>query len=88
MNSKLTLSIDKKVIDDAKRYAKKNNRSLSNLVENFLKSISAYEKIEQEKKTHPVVQSLRGAFKVPDDFNYDEALKEMKENRLKEKRLL
>lgn len=36
MNQKLTLSIDSAAISRGKSYAKKNGRSLSSMVENFL----------------------------------------------------
>ena len=37
MDTKLTLTIEKDVIDRAKDYAKKKGRSLSDLIENYLK---------------------------------------------------
>ncbi|MDR2979889.1 MAG: DUF6364 family protein [Bacteroidales bacterium] len=36
MNTKLTLSLDADIIEDAKSYAKKNSISLSKLIENYL----------------------------------------------------
>ena len=36
MRTKLTLTIDKQVVDKAKLYAKKKNRSVSKLVEEYL----------------------------------------------------
>ena len=41
MNTKLTLSLEKKVIEDAKMYAKGTGRSLSEMVENYFKSLVA-----------------------------------------------
>ena len=41
MTTKLTLTIEDKVIDSAKEYAKLKGKSLSHLVENYLKSISS-----------------------------------------------
>lgn len=41
MNTKLTLNINKNVINTAKSYAATRRISLSKLVENYLKSISA-----------------------------------------------
>jgi len=41
MIAKLTLTIDKQVVDKAKVYAKKKNRSVSKLVEEYLKTISS-----------------------------------------------
>ena len=40
MSAKLTLSIEEEVIEIAKQYAKKQGRSLSNIVEEYLKSIA------------------------------------------------
>ncbi|MEM6806223.1 MAG: DUF6364 family protein [Bacteroidota bacterium] len=36
MNTKLTLSLNKEVIEQAKKYAKTHNVSLSSLIENYL----------------------------------------------------
>ena len=45
MTTKLTLTMEDKVIDSAKKYAQKNGKSLSNLVENYLKSITTKEQL-------------------------------------------
>ena len=39
MNTKLTLSLNKDIIQQAKTYAKKHNISLSFLIENYLQKI-------------------------------------------------
>ena len=39
MTTKLHLSIEKQVVDDIKKYAKKHSRSFSEIVENQLKTI-------------------------------------------------
>lgn len=69
MNTKLTLTIDKSLIDKAKLYAKDKGRSLSNIVENYLRVIVKEENPKVIDST-PVTSSLRGAFKAPDDFDY------------------
>lgn len=76
MNSKLTLSIEEQVIESAKEYAKRQGRSLSNIVEEYLKSIS--KKSHQNKKTkfHPLVEELCGSVKIPENKTYDEILGE------------
>lgn len=43
MTTKLTLSIDKEVIEQAKEYAQKRNKSVSGMVEEFLKIVSSSE---------------------------------------------
>ena len=40
MNTKLTLKLNKRAIDRAKRYAQKNKQSLSVMVENYFNLIS------------------------------------------------
>ncbi len=40
MTTKLTLTIEDTVIISAKKYTQKKGKSLSNLIENYLKSIS------------------------------------------------
>ena len=46
MNAKLTLTIEQSVIEKAKKYAKEKERSLSDLIENYLKAITNEKKTE------------------------------------------
>ena len=69
MNTKLTLTIEEEIIQKAKEYAKQKNRSLSKIIENYLKSLTTNDD-KSKKKTSPIVKSLRGSFKVPADFDY------------------
>jgi hypothetical protein len=71
MSTKLTLTIDKEVISEAKAYAQSQGKSLSELVENYLKSISSEKKKES---LSPTVKKLSGAFKVSNDFDYKKEL--------------
>jgi len=75
MNTKLTLTIEQRLIERAKQYAKGKGRSLSDIVENYLKIITK-EKIEQKTETTPIVSSLRGSFKAPQSFDYKKELSE------------
>ena len=75
MSTKLTLTIDESVIKKAKLYAKKQGRSLSDIVENLLKMITADK--EKEADTTPLVESLRGSFKAPESADYDKALSDI-----------
>jgi hypothetical protein len=54
MNTKLTLNLDKNIIESAKDYAKSNHTSLSKLIENYLNSLTTKEEIE--RKVSPLVQ--------------------------------
>ncbi len=83
MNTKLTLTIEQEIIKRAKDYAKERNRSLSDIIENYLKSLTKEEKKNKVIKLNPVVKSLKGSFKTGKDFNYKKELR----NRLDEKYL-
>ena len=72
MTTKLTLTIEEKVISSAKKYAQKNGKSLSNLVENYLKSISSKE--ADLTPISPKISKLMGVIKLPKDFNYKREL--------------
>lgn len=66
MNAKLTLTIDESIIVKAKSYAKKTGKSLSEIIENYLLSItdSSESNTNSEK-----LKKLLGSVKVPADFN-------------------
>ncbi len=68
MTTKLTLTIEEKVISSAKKYAQKEGKSLSNLVENYLKSISV--KNAEETTLSPRIKKLMGVINLPADFDY------------------
>lgn len=72
MTTKLTLTIDDKIISSAKKYAQKKGKSLSHLVENYLKSISVKEL--NNTGMSPKVSKLMGIIKLPDDFDYKSEL--------------
>ncbi len=70
MTTKLTLSMDKRIIEKSKKYAASQNRSLSDLIESYLRSVTSSE----EKSAHQTskrIQALRGSIKAPPDFDYD-----------------
>ncbi len=74
MNTKLTLTIDRSVIEKAKKYARKKERSLSDLIENYLKSLVTNEGPSDEEELTPIVKSLKGSFKASKDFDYKKEL--------------
>lgn len=82
MNTKLTLTIEQSVIEKAKKYARKRERSLSDLIENYLKALTT-EGTNNEEGLTPIVKSLRGSFKLPENFDYKRELTD----RLSEKHL-
>ena len=72
MTTKLTLTIDDSVIAMAKNYAKQTGKSLSDIVENYLMSLTSKEKKEEE--ISPRIMNLVGAVKLPKDFDYKKEL--------------
>ncbi len=73
MNTKLTLTIEQSIIEKAKKYASGKGRSLSNIVENYLKAITKEDNIESTDLT-PIVKSLKGTFKAPKNIDYKKEL--------------
>lgn len=65
MNTKLTLSIDQRVIEKAKRYASDQGRSLSGIVEEYLKSLSTKNNHDKKKELTKIVSELRGVGQNP-----------------------
>ena len=59
MNTKLTLNIDKSIIEEAKYYAKQNQVSLSKLIENYLDSLVTSNETKNTKISS-LVESLTG----------------------------
>ncbi|WGK94425.1 MULTISPECIES: DUF6364 family protein [Flavobacterium] len=82
MNTKLTLTIEQTVIEKAKKYAKTKERSLSNLIENYLKVLTTEEDSNAIELT-PIVKSLKGSFTAPKNLDYKKELA----NRLSKKYL-
>ncbi len=73
MNTKLTLTIEQSIIEKAKKYANDKGRSLSSIIENYLKVITKEETISEIELT-PIVKSLKGSFKAPKNLNYKKEL--------------
>ena len=59
--SKLTLSVDKAVVSRARRYAKKQGVSISQMVETYLAAVS--EPSGRGSRQTPILRSLQGSLK-------------------------
>jgi hypothetical protein len=79
MTTKLTLTLDDKVIKRAKNYARAKGRSVSELVESYFKSLTEASGVPDELT--PSVKSLMGSFKAPKDFDYKKVLRERKQRK-------
>jgi len=84
MNTKLTLTIDKSVIKQAKAYAEQQGRSLSAVVENYLKAVIKKEEIvKDDDELSPIIKSLmlRPKVELPDDYDYKKELEKVKDEK-------
>lgn len=74
MNTKLTLTIEKEVIEIAKKYAKEKGQSLSEMVENYFKLVTVGRTSVKEKQLSPKVRKLRGIIKSNKNIDYKQTL--------------
>lgn len=81
MNTKLTLTLEKKIIEQAKRYASNKGRSLSEMVENYFKYITNSNSEDEKEQLSPRIKKLRGVLKVDSTFNYKSLLNEAKDTK-------
>lgn len=65
MDTKLTLKLNKSIIERAKVYAKDRNISLSKMIENYLQAVTNEK--ENEIEASPLVESLIGVLKTQSD---------------------
>lgn len=68
MDKKLTLSLNERVIEEAKQYAQRHQISLSKLIESYLSSLITNE--SEDTGITPLVESLSGVVVIPEDFDY------------------
>jgi dsDNA-specific endonuclease/ATPase MutS2 len=70
MDTKLTLKLDKHIIENAKKYAKEKKISLSKMVESYLNSIT--KESEEKVEITPFVESLSGVINISkEDYKED-----------------
>lgn len=75
MNRKLTLSLDERIIQNAKEYAASNNESLSRLVENYFKFIvtkTNKKNTPRRNEIKPILNDLSGIISIPDTLDVKE----------------
>ena len=72
MDKKLTLKLDENVIERAKEYASSHKKSLSRIVESYLKSLINQNKNEEESdfEISPFVKSMATGVTIPADIDY------------------
>ena len=80
MDTKLTLKLDKNVIEKAKIYAAQHKHSLSFMVENYLKAVTSMEKNETNEEIK--ISNLAKSFTITEeeanlDLDYKKELQEI-----------
>ena len=78
MTTKLTLTVEKSIIERAKVYAKNTGRSLSEIIENYLETIT---QDNGGDKLSPKLKKLVGAVKLPKNFDEEKELRSYFENK-------
>lgn len=78
MTSKLTLTVEKSIIERAKVYAKNTGRSLSEIIENYLETITQDNGTD---KISPKLKKIVGSVKLPKNFDEEKELRSYFENK-------
>jgi hypothetical protein len=79
MTTKLTLTVEESTIKKAKSYAKHTGRSLSELIENYLETLT--ETHHGKDKLSPKLKKIAGVVKLPADFDEKKELNAYFENK-------
>lgn len=69
MTTKLTLAVEKAIIDRANSYAKRTGRSLSELIGSYLENITQE---DHDTDLSPRLKKLVGSVQLPEDLNEEE----------------
>ncbi len=78
MQTKLTLRLEDQLIEQAKSYAAKAGKSVSQLVAEYFKLLTAEEKTKPTPPSTPITQTLRGLLRESklDEKDYKKYLEE------------
>jgi hypothetical protein len=74
MDTVLTLNIDQDVVNNAEIYARHARKSVSELVEDYLLSISSENAAHKDRPLGPVTRRLAGVIKLEGDVSPKELL--------------
>ena len=73
MHTKLTLSLDKDIIEQTKQYAQEKHQSLSALVENYFRFLLEREQPSSKPDISPTVRELSGIIELDENMDIQEA---------------
>lgn len=77
MNVKLTLSINEKTIEQAKRISRQKGKSISKMVEEYLDSINEREAKKESgvDRILKIMKRSKDKIKIPDNVSYKEMIR-------------
>jgi hypothetical protein len=78
MKTKLTLTIEKSIIEQGKLYAQSTGTSLSELIENYLETFSPSREFEE---LPPKLRKIAGVVRLPADFDEESEIREYLEKK-------
>jgi hypothetical protein len=82
MTVKLTLTVEKEIIEKAKEYSSQTGRSLSKMVESYLESVVKGTD-NNSTKLSSKIKKLKGIIKLPKDFDYKKELEKAVKQKFK-----
>jgi hypothetical protein len=74
MDTVLTLNIDQDVVQSAEIYANYTKKTISQLVEEYLMTISRENEADNTKQLGPITRQLAGIIKMDKNIDYKELL--------------
>ncbi len=72
MQTKLTLTVEQLLIEKGKEYARQQGRSLSDLVENYIRLL--VKDHPSNVVISPEIEKMHGVVSLPEDFDYKEVI--------------
>jgi len=78
MTKKLTLSVNEKTIEKAKRISRKRGKSISKMIEEYLDSINEKEMRKETAvdRINKIMDKYRDKIEIPENTNYKKQIKE------------
>ena len=82
MNKKLTLLLDETIINQAKEYAKKQDETLSGMVEKYFAFLTTKNRKKVSINTSQEIEKLLGIISVPSDLDIKEDYRRSRSDRV------
>ncbi len=80
MTIKLTLSMDERIVEKAKLYAKNTGQSLSKIIEKYLETLAS-EYVQKPEERSTKLRKIIGVAKVPKNFSEEKAKRAYLQNK-------